>query len=400
MADLTQAMDPRKTPEGREAARKRVVARGNPEMISTVGVILPTTPSTAEELIDLWKIPSALTGSVSVHIQRQVLGTKDFELIESSVPVTRYSMAGIAANYGPGNYYVRGSKNPWLGKAAKIVISEEYAATQRAERQTVQPPSVMDQAREVVVSRGIQQVSGAAGMDPAQFVDLVSRILDERDRAKAAANPPVDPLAGMKSLREQMAVMFEFQEMARKMGQGQAPIAEDAEARPWWADLARELAPVVAPLVQGLVNRSPSPVAVPARPMTYAPTSQPIAKPAEDIIVNGTEKKTERILLIPEEHRDSVMLGVTMLKPFAPFLISKNDGKRNEYDLAVDLVGWIPDDAAQATMDLAVAAKMSPDILGLIHEKMAGSPFWVAVLQEIQKLLIEKYGSDDDAAQD
>ena len=342
--------------------------------------MVPLAPTTPTEMAEGWQIPAALVDSCSVKVFRCIEGTKQRELV-GSMPVTRYDLAQIAGEFGPGKYLVCGSGRPISTRNATILVSDHLAAAngwgKLPEAQRV-PEAYQAKAMETV-NRAVE-----LGVNP---VDLAAMIQTAVDGALSKQPKAPDPMDQMRSMVSMFGMMNELRESAR----GLVDLAPAAPATgSTMADLIREMMPAVLPLVPQLIAAlRPAPPALPARPTL--PNAREKAAPALEA------PSMPKIELNPTDQK-LVGQAVMMLRPFLPMLRRMEAAMQDKSsaDVAGDLIQWIPSGVFGAVVRLAELTKEhGPQLLAQLLAPEMGTPRWAEIVEELAAIILEAFKEDE-----
>lgn len=357
--------------------RQIAATEARASQMGTVGKVLPSCPMTAEELAETWSIARDDAYGVTVKILRQIKGEGSLELI-SDVPLVDYSGENVAANYGPGIYYLRPASGKYQKLACKLPISETLARQSGWGRLPVTP-------QDVQAERTLRQ----AVESPTDPVDLLAAIqqmirreMDSRGMGSAPGlSMPIqtfNPMEAMQNQMGQMQAWMGFMDTMEKQMQERVERRmgilepERQEKTSTWEALIpvalkifdRMTTPPAAPPIQ----RQPLPMA--------APTPAPQPKPVEAPMPNLTD-----------DEKKLLGRGIAMLRPFGGQLAELTKTEATNDQIVAELEGYIPDSMIESINALDDACmKHGPAILGQIHPELA-TDRWAAIVKALRLVL-------------
>lgn len=348
--------------------------------LEAVGKLLPACPMSPDELAEAWSVAADDAETITVKIQRYVVGTKELELVDS-LPLTEFSGERVAGRFGPGNYYLRPAAGPYARHAAKLPISEALARNCGYGR-------IAPSAQDLVAERTIRQAT-TGPTDPLDLVAAIEQVMDKRDRERGIMPMPVvhgvaqaDP---MKTVETQMSQMMKMMEMieglnakARETVRAEMGIIKPEAVEPsegsFWIEMVKSALPT---LVELIANRNPAPPvqAAPPPPMVVNPEPQPEPQP------QGGPTMPQ---LTPQE-QSAIAGAVAMLRPFAGQLVAMAKQTAGDGAIVAELEPFIPGGLVPSLADLAgVVATHGPAVLAGIHPDLATAR-WAGILPELVK---------------
>ena len=387
-----------KSPEGRKAISDVQKNSSRSKVVGAVGVILPTAPTSPQELVSAWGVTAQEAESHGVLVFRQTPGTDERQLMDR-VPMLEYSMDQVACKFGPGTYYIKGTAGRYEARAARFVISPEYAA-ERGFGRLPEPPKAAD----LVAVRTLQRTAETAGIDPTELISALERAveagLDRRlgpGRIQQHQGPA--PFDQMETQFAQVEKMYSFMEkmearamesVSRRLGMEPKEEGPDPNS---WAGIAATLLPVGMELFSKMMTRptaqpQPSPEAPPVNVTPLQPQPPPAPKNIKAPAVMEKMTEDEKIAIFP---------ALGMLRPFLGALSKMSEGTRTEPEIAQELEGYIPDNMAPAMVALADLSKRhGVEALALLGPNFQ-SGRWLTILGELEKILVAKYGEESEA---
>lgn len=366
------------------ANRRNADETRNGQMTSA-GKLLAGCPMTADELADQWNIAADDVETISVKVLRQVIGTREQELMDS-VPLVDYDGQAVARNFGPGTYYLRPSGRQYAKNAAKLPISDALARSCGFGRIPVT-------AADVVAERTLRQAV-AAPTDPADLLAAIQQVV-RREIAESrnpAGIPQVsqsaDPFAAMKQQFENMQSMMAFmgglEERAIKtveMRMGRADVSISPEDTN--TSLLEKLLPKALDIFGEMMkNRNPAPPVAPTAPGQHqaqhqAAISTAVSQPATPI------KEGPTLPTLTQDEQKAIGGAVAMLRPFAGHLVGLTAGPAVDADIVAELEGFIPAAMVPSLEALAaVVADHGPNVLAAIHPDLA-TERWASILPQL-----------------
>jgi hypothetical protein len=383
------------TPEGRKRIGDAQRGSSRGEVVAQVGVILPTCPTSPQEIVAAWKIAPHDVESHGVLVFRQTQGSDERQLIDR-VPITEYSMDNIANQYGPGSYFLKATAGIYEGRAARFVISPEYAAMRGYGKM-----SDPIRAADVMAARTLQKTAEIGGIDPTELVNALERAVESGlDRRFGQGRPqqgytPHPPAAfdQMETQFAQVERMYSFMErmetramdsVSRRMG-----IEPKDEVNPnSWAGILQTLLPAGIELASRLMASKANPIP------TQAPVTQAQVAPTQENAVKPSQEVPTIVAKMTEQEKKDIIPSLGMLRPFLGALHKMTVPGRSEADIAIELDGYIPDAMAASMMALSnLTDKHGVEALGLL-----GKPFqtgqWMTILGELKKILANKYSEE------
>lgn len=372
----------RRTPSHTEARIKADSIRSN--QIKTTGKILPSCPMTPAELVEQWEIGRDDVLEVTVKVLRQVIGEKDTRLV-LSVPLVEYSGADIAANFGPGTYYLRPSAGQYAKNSAKLPISEEMARSCGWGQIPVSP-------QDLVAERTIRGVT----QGPADPVDLMAAIQALMDRkfaeyglsknAPAQIQTSFDPMAAMQAQMAQMQTWMGFMDsmersmqarVERRMGiKPEDDMVEKSES-PW-----AQLIPLATTIFEKLMNRPSIPSQMPIRPVI-----PPSAAPNQQVPTQH-QPTGGAMPVLTDEEKTAISKAVAMLRPFGSQLSDLGNSAASDDQIVAELSGYIPDPLIDSIQALnQIVQRHGKDVLSAIHPGVA-TDRWAGILPKLVEALL------------
>lgn len=386
--NLTSIPEPARPKRGRPPIRSMeqrmgVARKRNLEHHSTSGKILPNCPMDPDELAEQWQIGAGDVEGITIKILRQKIGTMEQELMDS-FPLVDYDGRRIAAQFGPGTYYIKTGPGPYAKHAIKLSVSEALARTAGFGR-------VPTRAADLAAERTIRQ----ATQGPVDQVDLlaaIETILDrrqaEQSRGLQTAGPAqiqTDPMAAMKAQFEQiqtmMAFMASLEERAIKtvemrMGRDVQIPAEDTNA-----SLLEKLLPKVVDIFGNLMATRNAPAAPTPAPVVIQAQPQP-PQPAAPAPAEAPKPEGIIMPLLTEHEQAAITAAVSMLRPHAAMIAPLTETLTDER-IVDELEPWIPAGVVPSLEALAaVVAKHGPAVLASIHPGLA-TDRWAGILPKL-----------------
>lgn len=352
--------------------------------LQNAGRILPNCPTTAEDLVEQWQIPSDDAYTVRVAVMKQEPGDPSPQLM-SSVPVLDYDMGAIAGKFGPGLYFIKGQPHKWAVHSARFEVSEAYARANGFGR-------VPARAVDLVAARTLQEATKGPS-DPAALLAALETMVDR----KIAETRPVaveTSSVQMVPLERQAESMFQVMNIMDKMENRMMAIAERrAGLRPETdpvpsgsstMELVRALAPYLGPLVHRMF-------AGPVAPQQAAPHQVAHQIAHHQAAPVEPPKQNEAAMSLPEltpDEQAKIAPTVRALKPYASMLATiPQDMSKPDAELADGLGSYIPPALYPAIMDLAAVVRLKgPGVLGYIDPALV-HPRWPAILSELSSML-------------
>jgi len=348
--------------------------------INAVGKVIPACPMNADELAETWSVGRDDAFGITVKVLRQVKGDSALELIDN-VPLVDYSGENIAANYGPGVYYLRPASGKYQKLACKLPISDALARSCGWGRLPVTP-------QDVQAERTLRQ----AVESPTDPVDLLAAIQQmirrEMDTRGMGSTPGMtmpmqtfNPMEAMQNQMGQMQAWMGFMDTMEKQMQERVERRmgilepERQEKTSTWEALIpvalkifdRMTTPPAAP-----VQRQPLPMAAPAPEPAPAPQSKPVEAPMSNLT---------------DDERKLLGRGIAMLRPFGGQLAELTKTKATNDQIVSELEGYIPDSMIDSINALDDACqKYGPAILGQIHPELA-TERWAAIVKALRLVL-------------
>ena len=343
--------------------------------MKAVGRMLAGCPMNADELAEQWEIAADDADTIMVKILKQKMGTQEQELMDS-VALVDYDGERIAANFGPGIYYLRPGGRKYAKNAAKLPISETLARACGYGR-------IPLTAGDAVAERTIRSAADGP-TDPADLFAAIERIIDRREAEKARQTGiqgpgMADPMTAMKNQFEQiqtmMAFMASLEERAIKtvemrMGKSEFnPTVEDTNS-----SLLEKLLPKALDIFsQMMTNRNP--VIQPASvTRSTAPALEEKVNPTQDGVVMPA---------LTQDEQKSIGGAVAMLRPFAPQLLTMT--ALSDSQIVAELEGYVPVGLVESLKALGlVVTAHGPTALSVIHPGLA-TDRWAAILPKLIK---------------
>lgn len=371
--------------------------KGNGAMgteVEALGLVLPSAPQTAQELVETWAIPARDLENVSVNVHRQKLGTRETELV-ANVPVSQYDFRSIAAEHGPGVYYLKGSGR-LARNVAKMSISQDYARQCGFGRIPEPPPA--PPAQDVHAVRTLERVSTAAGIQGEELLSAIERACERAVESRLGHNAALagmDPFAmqdsQFKAVERQMDFMAKMEERVRRSIPGAAPASGEDDEAFSWASLLKIITPAIPALVEAFKSR-PAPVYAPQIP---PPPQRPVQaqQPTIPAPPQGAPAENPAMKLIPHEDLQVILPAVRMLSPFTGILSGMaSDPAKQAQEIALDLVAWIPPGCFQAITRLSeLASEKGPEVLEIIGPQFR-SDRWASIVHRLAEMLNEEPG--------
>jgi hypothetical protein len=326
-----------------------------------------------------------------VKILRQKIGFQEQELMYS-IPLVQYDGQRIAANFGPGTYYLRPGGRKYAKNAAKLPISDALARSCGFGR-------IPTTAADVAAERTLRNAAEGP-TDPVELLSAIERILDRREAEKrgqtAAALPgmvAVDPLSALKSQFEQVQTMMTFmaslEERAIKtveMRMGKADVSmgpEDTNVSLWEKLLPKAL-DIFGSMMQAR-NAEPARVSSPQvehQATTKQPPAIAVSQPAQH------QEAPAMPTLTPEEQK-AIGAAVVMLRPHGATLVQLAGSGMNDLQIIEQLEPWIPAAMVPELANLAaVVGQHGPSVLQAIHPGLAVDR-WAILLPKLVSELQE-----------
>lgn len=384
--DLLETPQPKpkvkRTKTRSDAEVRRLSARSS--QLKGVGKMIPACPMTADELAAQWEVGAEECESITVKVLRQVLGKNQMELI-TSVPLVHYDGNRIAANYGPGTYYLRPAAG-WNDRhSAKIMISDVLAQTCGFGR--IVKASVADQAAAATILQ-----AGEGPTDPKALVMAVSQMMDAKldafrqslgvpGQMGVTTMKPIDPMQSVETEMERMMRMMSMlsglQEKARESVRAEMGIVKPEPPEPqegsFWLELIKTAVPAFVAMVQ-------------ARPAVAEPT-QPVAppQPPQRPAIATTQQEAPPMPTLTQDEEKALGAIVGMLAPFGGHLAKVAAEVSDDEAIVGELIGFVGDSVVPSLKALeAITKTHGPAVLAKIHPELA-TPRWVGIVAKLSK---------------
>lgn len=357
-------------------------ARGR-QVMQEAGRLLPVAPTNADDIMTAWKMgrDEAYGTRVKVFRQPKGQGGLSSELVDE-MPLLDYALEPLAANHGPGLYFVRGT-GAYVAKVFKFNVSESYATRAGWGRAPVKAPEPAD----LLAVQTVQKLEAGERVDQVNLLAAIDRIVKANIEATVKPQPQAAP-ATFESQFDQMFRMFELTDrlekraaetMARRMG------LEEKEERPQTTtEMLLGLLPQALDMFgKFMQNRNPAPM--PQPPMMRRTVSipnrppQPQA-PAEPAPIKETQPMRP-ISDLSEQDLQTLKDAGELLGQFGPALsmLLEKTGMDSDAAVADELGSGIPAMFYPRMVSLAELVERHPWVMLEIHPALS-SPRWPAIV--------------------
>ena len=347
------------------------------------GRLLPVAPTNADDIMTAWKMGRDEAYGTRVKIFRQPKGQGGLssELVDE-MPLLDYALEPLAANHGPGLYFVRGT-GAYVAKVFKFNVSESYATRAGWGRAPVKTPEPAD----LLAVQTVQKLEAGERVDQVNLLAAIDRIVKANIEATGKPQTQAAP-ASFDTQFEQMFRMFELTDrlekraaetMARRMG------LDEKEERPQTTtEMLLGLLPQALDMFgKFMENRNPAPprmappiqrrtVTVPVNPNPPAPQSTaPVVESPNmetQLILNGQDHQTfteARELLGAYGAALAGLLG--------------RPGMESDSAVADELGSGIPAMFFPRLIALAELVERHPEVMPAIHPALTSNR-WPAII--------------------
>jgi hypothetical protein len=331
-----------------------------------------TMPTNGQDLAAAWDLPPEAYRGGRLKIQRKKNLSNEMELIGES-SVLEYSLASIAREYGPNDYYLQLSADPgklWKLKHCKVSVAPEYARLQGFASYEEEPRRAELRIRDARALQGLADgMKESRPLDVGSLAELVSMVAEQTAKAVAKEMKDARPLQVGGDPMQFMGAVFQLQEQMENRAVRMLAALRDGPAEKetvepnFWDSMIK----VAGPIVAGLANRIPA-----AQP----PPSQPEAPPMIDVHMTQEEAK-------------AFEGAVAMLKPFVGSILQMMAASPDRAALAAELLAWIPERLEPQLKALdAMVQERGPAVLGIISAQLA-TPDGAALIKQIVSTLAE-----------
>lgn len=365
--------------------------------LGNVGRILPNCPTTAEDLVEQWRIPASESYGVRVNVLRQGPGDLGPKLM-ATVPALEYDMTKLAGEFGPGLYFIKGAPHRWAVHSAKFEVSEEYARRSGFGRMPAR-------ASDALAVRTLQEATQGPS-DPVALMAAMEALLDRKlaerqpNQAQIMANPiqnmqtQAESMLGMLGIMEQMeSRMMAIAERRAGIRSMDDPVPEGSTV----IEVVKALAPHVGPLLGALAGRMAGGPASERMRGTSAPPVVPQAIPmnppaAVPAAVNQeTPMNNQNLPALTPEESEALAPSVRMLKPYTGMLAQVvRDPSKTDSQIAEGLSSYIGPSAWGYMLNLSELVRIKGrGVLGYIGPELLESERWPNILQELSAMIRE-----------
>lgn len=338
------------------------------------GRFAAANPTCGQDLMAEWDLPPVAATNGRVKVLRKEYGSNMLTLV-GEVQVADYSLADVAASWGPGEYVVQLAADPsrlWKTRSAQVRVAPEYAqgcgwSPMAATPIQVSPPGAQTLRSYSALSDAAQGKGQLAPLDVAAIVEATAARVAEQ---MAARFPPV-PQAPAQDYSQTFALFNALQSLTEKaverdraLYMGATKLAMGGGGETSWAEVVREALPslvgVVGQIGAAIVGgRAPQPPML-EDVVDDEPEPQPIQPPEEPLAIN-----------ITLEDRSYLAPAIGMLTPFVDHILNVLETAGVE-PAAAELAQYIPRIMAPRLVRLVdLAREHGPDVLAVVSRKFA-----------------------------
>jgi hypothetical protein len=363
------------------------------EIMRETGRALPTGAISGEELVRAWGIPADEVRQVSVRVFRDVVGTRDVSLVWDC-PIESFHLKEVVSRYGPDTYYIRGT-GKFSHKSTRANIDSQLAEMWGYGRLPEIRPA------DVVAQRTIQQASHGP-VDPVDLLAAVDQLMQKRfeefRRTQEPQRAMMDPMDQLTMMQKSFLAFGNLEEQMLRTVEKRMGIKgpEPEDDRPWWVDLAKDLAPAVVGLLQSITaarrpvehtQREAHPVPVP-EPKNIQPL-----KPMEATV----EQHKPDLTAYSEDEIKAHQAALAMLSKVAGIMLplDKKMELNTVKEVSEELLGWLPPAMYGALVSLAHTVKAKgPELLEIAHPQL-NSGRWPQILEALAFLIESEIPLDE-----